>query len=234
MKKVLFIILFWSWSILINILFLPSLILPRKVVVFGQKIWALGIVIILKRILKLTYVIDGAEWLPKKPYIIAIKHQSIWDTIILHLIDKDPAIVMKKELLKIPIYGWYCKKSKMIPIDRSAGLKSLKYMLQEGKKAINANRNIIIFPQGTRVALKAKAPYLPGTYLLYNQLGITVIPCALNSGLFWPSKGWPSSHGIIRMRFLKPIKPGLEKKHFSKELENSIETECNQLANLIH
>jgi len=229
MIKVVFIILFWFWSIVINILFIPSLILPRKVVVFGQKLWALGIIYILKKILNLSYVIEGIELLPPKPYIIAIKHQSMWDTIILHLIDKDPAIVMKKELLNIPVYGWYCKKSKMIPIDRRAGMKSLKFMLKEGKKAIQDKRNIIIFPQGTRVLPKEKAPYLPGTYLLYNKLGLTVVPCALNSGLFWPSKNWPNSPGIIKLRFLDPIQPGLKKEDFGKKLEESIEIESNLL-----
>ncbi|PPR78232.1 MAG: hypothetical protein CFH01_01105 [Alphaproteobacteria bacterium MarineAlpha2_Bin1] len=229
MKKILFIILFWSWSIVINILFIPSLVLPRKVVVFGQKTWAVGIMYLLRKILNLTYAIEGKELLPVKPYIIAIKHQSMWDTIILHLIDKDPAIVMKKELLKIPIYGWYCKKSKMIPIDRSAGLKSLKFMLKESKKALKENRNIIIFPQGTRVPPREKSAYLPGTYLLYNKLNITVIPCALNSGLFWPSNNWPATGGNIKIRFLNPIHPGLDKDHFGKELKESIERESDLL-----
>ena len=229
MKKYFFIILFWLWSISINVLFIPSLILPRKIIVIGQKLWALGIVILLKQTLNITYLIEGKKHLPKKPYIIAIKHQSMWDTIILHLIDKDPAIVMKKELLNIPIYGWYCRKSKMIPIDRSAGLKALKFMLAESNNALKKNRNIIIFPQGTRVLPKQKSPYLPGTYLLYSKLGVTVIPCALNSGLFWPSKGWPKNPGEIKVKYLEPIPPGLSKEEFQDKLQNSIEKSSSLL-----
>ncbi len=229
MNKFFFIALFWFWSILINILFIPSLILPRKIIVIGQKLWALGVMVILKQTLNITYTVEGKKNLPKKPYIIAFKHQSMWDTIILHLIDKDPAIVMKKELLNIPIYGWYCRKSKMIPIDRSSGLKALKVMLAESKNASKTNRNIMIFPQGTRVLPEETAAYLPGTYLLYNKLELTVVPCALNSGLFWPSKGWPKTKGKIKIKYLEPIKPGLKKEEFQKKLENSIETSIKSL-----
>ena len=231
MKKKIFIVLFWLWSVLINILFLPALFMPRQLVVIGQTIWAIGINFLLKYILNITYEIEGSENLPPKPYILAIKHQSIWDTIILHIIENDPAIVMKKELLAIPIYGWYCKKSGMIPIDRSSGIKALKFMLKKSLNAVKENRNIIIFPQGTRIPPGEIAPYLPGVYVLYNKLNLTVVPCTLNSGLIWPSKGWPKTSGIITLKYLNPIKTGLKKNEFLDTLKINIEESSKELLN---
>ncbi|MDC0074526.1 1-acyl-sn-glycerol-3-phosphate acyltransferase [Alphaproteobacteria bacterium] len=229
-KSFLFIICFFLWSIIINILFIPSLILPRNVIVFGQRFWALGSLAILKIATGVCYEVKGKSNIPDEAHIVALKHQSMWDTIVLHIILNDPAIVMKKELLKIPIYGWYCIKSKMIPIDRSSGPKSLKMLLKLSQQASKEKRPIAIFPQGTRISPGAKASYLPGVAALYKNLHIPVVPVALNSGLFWPKNKFIVKKGIITFEFLEIIEPGLDKKKFIKILEKKIEESSNKLS----
>ena len=229
-KSTIFHICFWTWSVNMNLLFLPALIMPRKAVVFGQKIWALGVMWLLKFIVKLNFQIITKENFPKPPFVLAIKHQSIWDTIILHMIIKDPAIVMKDDLLKIPIYGWYCKKSGMIPIDRKSGSSALKKIIKNCKKAKDEGRSIAIFPQGTRVLPNEQAPYLPGITAIYKYLNIPVLPVALNSGLFWPLNRYKKYEGTITVSVLNSIQPGLSKKNFKDTLESSIEEESKKLA----
>ena len=229
LQSISFAIAFWAWSIIANIVFLPTLVMPRPAVVLGQRVWAHGVTTALKLFAQLDVEVRGKINSPKGPHIIAAKHQSAWDTIIFHVLAQDPAIVMKQELLKIPIYGWYCKKSKMIPIDRSTGLSSLKRMIASCKAAAKANRPIVIFPQGTRVAPGVDQPYLSGVTALYKYLNLPVVPVALNSGLFWPNRGITCKRGTIVIEFLEPIGPGLSHKTFAVELRQRIEDGTEKL-----
>lgn len=221
---------FWTWSALINLAWLPSLLMSPLATVRGQTIWAKGVMLLLKMLVGIRYEIRGRDNIPAGPVLIAAKHQSAWDTMIFHIIANDPAVVMKAELLKIPVYGWYCRHSRMIPIDRNTGSKAVRVMVDAAKTAAAAARPIVIFPQGTRVAPGTEAPYLPGIAALYRQLGIPVVPVALNSGVFWPRGSIQRKPGTIVLEYLPVIEPGLTRKDFMARLETAIETASTRLA----
>ncbi|WP_417516388.1 lysophospholipid acyltransferase family protein [Minwuia sp.] len=229
LRALLFNIWFWLWSAMLNIAFLPGLLLPRHVVMRGQRIWAQGLNFGLRVFVGLTWTVRGREHLLPAPVIIAAKHQSMWDTIIWHIEVDDPAIVMKKELLSIPVYGWYCRHTRQIPIDRSAGGAALKNMLKHARAARDANRHLVIFPEGTRKKPGAEPSYLPGVAALYRDLGIPVVPVALNSGKFWGRNAFTKNPGEIVMEYLEPIPPGLSRKVFMTRLEDAIETATRRL-----
>ena len=229
-RAVAFQIAFWLWSALINLAWLPSLLMSPLATVRGQTIWAHGVMVLLRLLVGIRYEIRGRENIPTGAVLIAAKHQSAWDTMIFHIIARDPAIVMKAELLKIPVYGWYCRHSRMIPIDRDTGSKAIRTMVDAAKAAAAAERPIVIFPQGTRVAPGADAPYLPGVAALYRQLGIPVVPVALNSGIFWPRRSIRRKPGTIVLEYLPPIEPGLNRKDFMPRLEAAIEQGSARLA----
>jgi 1-acyl-sn-glycerol-3-phosphate acyltransferase len=221
---------FWVWSAAINLAWLPSLLMSPLATVRGQTIWAQGVMLLLRAVVGIRYELRGLENIPVGAVLIAAKHQSAWDTMIFHISARDPAIVMKAELLKIPIYGWYCRHSRMIPIDRDTGSQAIRTMVDAAKAAAAAARPIIIFPQGTRVAPGDEAPYLPGVAALYRQLGIPVVPVALNSGIFWPRHSMRRKPGKIVLEYLPPIEPGLNRKDFMARLEASIEPASVRLA----
>jgi 1-acyl-sn-glycerol-3-phosphate acyltransferase len=228
-RALLFNIWFWLWSATMNILFLPALALPRQAAMRGQRIWAQGLNLGLRLLVGLRWTVRGREHLLPGPCIIACKHQSMWDTIIWHVEVDDPAIVMKKELLSIPIYGWYSRHTKQIPIDRSGGARSLKDMLKHARAARDAGRHLVIFPQGTRLAPGADAPYLPGVAALYRDLGLPVVPVALNSGRFWGRKAFMKRPGEIVLEYQEPIPAGLDRRDFMARLRDSIETASDRL-----
>lgn len=221
---------FYIWGAAINLAFVPALALPRMATVHGQTYWARGVLWLMRATAGIRFEIRGAENLPDGPVLIACKHQSAWDTMIWHVIARDPAMVMKAELLAIPIYGWYCRKTKMIAIDREAGPSALRKMVAAAREAAGAGRPVIIFPQGTRIAPGASAPYLPGTAALYGALSAPCVPVALNSGKFWPRNGWTRRPGTIVLEYLPPIAPGLRRREFMAALEERIETASANLA----
>ena len=229
LRALLFQFAFWVWSAAINLAWIPSLTMSPLATVRGQTYWAIGVMWLLRVICGIRYEIRGRENIPAGPVLIAAKHQSAWDTIVWHIIAHDPAIVMKAELLKIPVYGWYCRHSRMIPIDRDTGSKAIRVMVDAAKAAAAAERPIVIFPQGTRVAPGVQAPYLPGVAALYRQLGIPVVPVALNSGVFWPRRSIRRKPGTIVLEYLPAIEPGLDRKAFMARLEEVTERESARL-----
>ena len=229
-RAIAFQLAFWIWSALINLAWLPSLLMSPLATVRGQTIWAKGVMMLLGVLVGIRYEIRGRNNIPAGPVLIAAKHQSAWDTMIFHIIANDPAVVMKAELLKIPIYGWYCRHSRMIPIDRDTGSKAIRAMVDAAKAAAAEARPIIIFPQGTRVAPGVEAPYLPGIAALYRQLSIPVVPVALNSGVFWSRQSIRRKPGTIVLEYLPVIEPGLNRKDFMAQLEAAIEPASTRLA----
>ncbi len=230
LRSILFHAAFWLWGAFMNILWLPSLALPWRATVKGQRLWAGGVCWMMPWLAGVRIEIRGRHRVPASPVLIAAKHQSLWDTLAWHVIADDPAIVMKRELLAIPIYGWYCRKTRMIPVDRDAGPRALKGLVRAALAAKAASRPIIIFPQGTRVAPGVAAPYLPGVAALYRQLELPCVPVALNSGLFWGRGAFLIRPGTLVLEFLDPIPPGLKRAEFMRELENRIESASTQLA----
>jgi 1-acyl-sn-glycerol-3-phosphate acyltransferase len=181
--------------------------------------------------LKLHINIIGLEKLSNQPMILAAKHQSTWDTLIFHHFFADPSVVLKQELLWIPLFGWYLKKLRMIPLSRSKqrGGKDLKNLLKQAEKVVSQGQPILIFPEGTRSHPEQKGRYHSGVARLYQHLKIPVIPIAHNAGLFWPRRGFVKYPGCITLEFLDPIEPGLSRQEFMRILEYKIETKTNLL-----
>jgi 1-acyl-sn-glycerol-3-phosphate acyltransferase len=163
------------------------------------------------------------------PVIVAVKHQAAWDTFALISLMKDPALVMKAELLSIPLYGAFCKKFELIPIQRELGPSALRQMVGEARIRASQGREIVIFPEGTRKSLGALPDYKPGILFLYQVLKLPVCPVALNSGAFWPRHSYLRYPGTIIAEFLDPIPPGLPRQEFMNRLQSAIEGASNEL-----
>ena len=223
MRASIFKTLFILWTIFMLTVFAPAVLLPKGLVLWVQRWWGHGVMALLRLILNIRYEIRGLEKLPEGACVIASKHQSIWDTIIWHIILYDPALVMKKELLSIPVYGWFASKTKMIPVDRKAGAKAMKTMLRAADAAAAAERRIVIFPEGTRTNAGERGVYQPGALALYRHLKLPAIPVGVNSGTFWSKQGMETRGGTIVLEFGEIIPAGLSKKEFSEAMENAIE-----------
>ena len=227
-RSIFFNIAFYGWTAFWTLTTLLTLPLPLRYGYFPQNVWSKGIQKFLW-IAGLRVEIRGLENIPETPALIAGKHQSAWDTTIFFKTVPRVAIVLKKELLNIPVFGWYLKKMEQIPIDRSGGAGALKKMIRFGKKAVSRNRSVLIFPEGTRIPVDKTGTYHPGVYALYSMLDLPAVPVALNSGLFWPRRKFSKNPGKIIIEFLPLIPTGLGKEAFLKRLEHDIETATKRL-----
>ena len=230
LRSLAFNILFYCWSLLLQIPCLPTILVSARAVTWVQRTWVRGNFALLALLCDLRYEIRGLERLPREPCIIAAKHQSAWDTMIFALLIWRPGHVFKRELLWIPVFGWYLWRAGGIPIDRKGGAGALKRMIAEARRTIAEGRHIVIFPEGTRVAVGERRPYHPGVSALYTQLKVPVVPVALNSGLFWGRRSFLKKPGRIVLEFLEPIPPGLRRREFLAALEQSIEPASLELA----
>ena len=229
LRSLLFNLAFFGWTTLACVVALPALLLPRGVLVWAGRIWARGIVSLLAAIVGLRYELRGEGLRPAGPAIFAFKHQSALDTLLLPLLLRDPAIVLKRELLFLPLFGWYLAKTRQIAVDRAGGAAALKRLLRQAERALAQGRPLAIFPEGTRVAPGQHRPYHPGVAALYGQLALPVVPVALNSGLFWPRRSFLKRPGLVTVELLPPIAPGLSRKAFLAELERRTEGACARL-----
>jgi 1-acyl-sn-glycerol-3-phosphate acyltransferase len=202
---------------------------PRKWSIEALKVWGQTSVWLLGAICGTRMEVRGREHIPPGAGLIAGKHQSTWDTFAILPLFEDPAMVLKKELRWIPFFGWFIYKFKMIPVERTAGATAMKAMIADAKAAMALERQIIIFPEGTRSAPGAPPDYKPGAAALYTQLGIPCVPMALNSGLYWPRRKFMRYPGTIVVEFLPPIPPGLPRREFSARLEAELEAATNRL-----
>lgn len=221
--------IFFLWFALVSaaicIAFLPALILPRKITVWMSRRWSALNFWGLRVIAGVTFEVRGK--VPVNGVLVAAKHMSMWDTMALYLVLDDPAVVLKRGLQFIPFYGWYITKAGSIPIDRGGGASTLRKMTAAAKRALNAGRSILIFPEGTRKKPGAEPDYKSGVAALYSQLGVSCVPAALNSGLFW--MGFTKRPGSIVLEFLEPIPPGIRSREFMKVLEERMETATGAL-----
>lgn len=215
---------FFAWTGLLGTIALPVLLMPRRTVVRFGAFWSRGALFLLRTIVGLDHRIVGFDRIPAGGAIIAMKHQSAWDALILALVFDDPAPIVKRELLLLPIYGWYARRAGSIGIDRKARGGALRWMVAAARKAAAEGRPIVIFPQGTRVAPGASMPYQPGVFALYRALALPLVPAAVNSGLFWGRRSFLKRPGHITLEFLEPIPPGWPRRRLMEELEQRIET----------
>jgi 1-acyl-sn-glycerol-3-phosphate acyltransferase len=225
----LFLTVLLIWIVGMSTLFLWTVLLPQKLFDPLMRSFLKVVDSIERAIVGIRYEVLGRENLPPGPFIIAAKHQSMWETIKLPVLFEGAAVVLKKELVDMPIWGVYARKSGMIPVDRSKGRSALTAMSKSAEKAVAEKRPIVIFPQGTRTAPGATESYKIGVGALYRDLGLPVVPMALNSGLFWPKKGLIRG-GKITVQLLPPIAPGLSLGDFMRTLETQLETASNHLA----
>lgn len=231
LKSILFNMAFFGWTAICSIFFLPVLLFPRRYLLKLARFWSRGVIFMCQQILGLHFKMMGKETLLKKPFIFAVKHQSTWETIMCHSILPDPSIVLKKELLWIPLFGWYLKRLGSIPLFRSKGKgsKDLKYLLKRADEAIERGQSIVIFPEGTRSMPGQKPTYQSGVASLYLHLKIPVVPIVHNAGIFWPRRGFIKHPGKITLEILDPIEPGFSRQEFMGILETTIESRTNEL-----
>lgn len=220
---------FYITTALFLLLGSPLLLAPRPWAMAGLRAHARTTVWLLRWIVGARMVVRGRENLPEGAYLVAAKHQSAWDTIALILLFPDPALVMKAELLRIPVYGWFCKKFGMIPIQRETGPSALRAMLKEAKARAADGRQVLVFPEGTRRAPGAPPDYKPGVLLLYDALEIPCVPVALNSGLFWPRASWMRHGGDIVVDIQPALPAKIDRKAFRTQLIDAIEQPTAQL-----
>lgn len=230
LRSLAFNIAFISWTVVVAVGCLPALALPRPATYAVSRFWARGVLALLAALIGLRHEVRGAENLPDGPVIYAVKHQSAWETIAFALLIPRFAGVYKRELLRIPFYGWYMWRAAMIPIDRGAGAGALRKMLRRAREAVAEGRPIVVMPEGTRVAPGAHRPYHSGVAALYLDLGLPVVPVALNSGYFWGRRAFVKRPGTIVFAMLEPIAPGLDRKTFMALLHQRIEDAAAALA----
>ena len=223
LRSFLFNVVFYVNLVVFMLLGAPLYLGPRIWAIRALQLWARTSLWWLKVIAGTRYEVRGREHIPQGPGLVAGKHQSFWETFaILPLLD-DPAMVLKRELIWIPLFGWWALKFRMIPVDRDAGPSALKKLVARGKEAIATGRQVVVFPEGTRRPPDAEPDYKPGAAALYLRLGVPCTPFALNSGLYWPRREAVRRPGTIAIEFLPAIPAGLDRKTFEKQLIAAIE-----------
>ena len=230
-RNILFSIFFFIGIIIISLIFLPAFFLPQKIVLFGGKLMGYWAELCLKFFLSTKVEIKGREnIIYNEKFFIAATHQSMFETFYLQTIFNSPVFILKKELLLIPIFGWYLKKIGSISIKRNKVSKDNLSFFDDIKKIIlNSKRPLIIFPQGTRVLPNERPPFKKGASRIYEELKIKCQPVAINSGHVWPKRGKKQFNKTITISILEPIKPGLSTGEFIENLENKIYLELDLL-----
>lgn len=202
---------------------------PRPALHAVVLFWSWTLCGVLKVIVGLEFEVRGRAHISQTPAIYAAKHQSAWDTFIYFMIFKDPSYVLKKELHRIPFWGMAANKYGAISVDRQGGASALKQLISETKDRLQRGFNIIIFPEGTRSAPGDKLPYQPGIAAMYGATDASVVPVAVNSGLFWGRRSIIKRSGKIIIEFLPPIAGGLKRREFMAKLEDDIEAATDRL-----
>ncbi len=230
-RNTIFSIFFFFGIIVISLIFLPSLLMPQKVVIFGGKLMGYWSSFCLKFFLSTKITIKGLENINQnQKFFIAASHQSMFETFFLQTIFNGPIFILKNELLQIPIFGWYLKKIGSISIKRNKITKENLGFLDDIIKHVNeSNRPLIIFPQATRVLPYERPPFKKGVGKIYEQLKIECLPLAINSGVVWPKTGRKKTDKEIIISILSPIKLGHDKETFLKILEKNIYDELNKI-----
>ena len=230
-KSSIFSIFFFIGIVVISIMFLPAFFLPQKVVLIGGKLMGYWSSFCLKFFLSTKIVVKGLENIVhNEKFFIASSHQSMFETFYLQTVFNSPVFILKKELLSIPVFGWYLKKIGCISIKRDKTTKDNLSFFQDISKVIsNSKRPLIIFPQGTRVMPDERPSFKKGASRIYEELKIKCQPVAINSGYVWPKKGLKHSNKIITISILEPIRSGFSKEEFIKLLEDNIYSELNSL-----
>lgn len=229
LRSLAFAISFYAVTALFLILGSWLLLAPRAWAMAGLRAHARTCCWLLRVIAGVKMEVRGRENLPPGPCLVVAKHQSAWETFALIPLLSDPAIVLKDELKWIPFYGWFCVKFAHILVKRDRAAVALKAMIRGAQDRANSGREIVIFPEGTRMAPGSPPDYKPGYVALYEGLAIPCVPVALNSGLYWPRRSMMRYPGTIIVEFLPAIAPGIPRKEFRRVFEERLEAACDRL-----
>jgi len=232
LRSLLFNLFLYTGIVSVFLIALPTLFLPPKFTLLFGKFLGHYVIFIVRIFLNTKVEIKGINNIPKaEKYFVASAHQSMFETFALQAVLDYPVFILKKELLKIPLFGLYLKKIKSIEIVRDTTTKdNLSFFDKVAVIIKNENRPLLIFPQGTRIKADERVPFKKGVGRIYETLNISCIPIALNSGNVWPKKGIIKYPGKITISLLEPIKPGLNKDEFIKNLENKIYDEIKNIS----
>lgn len=222
-RSAIFVVLFYLWWTFVALASLPFMLLPRRAMVWPMRAQARVVMMLLRLVCGVRVEFRGLQHRPTGAALVGAKHQCMFDTIAPLTVLPDSAYVLRDSLLKIPFYGWIALKSEMIPIDREGHASALRRMLAAAKRAVAAQRQVVIFPEGTRLPVGVTGEYKPGVAALYKSLGVPCVPLATNSGAHWPPHGLIRRPGLIVYEFLEPIPPGLDRREFMRLLEERVE-----------
>jgi len=228
-RSIIFNVLFYLNTLFLLILALPTFFLPYRAIIWVATTWGRINLFLLRVVAGVRVEVRGAEKIPKGPLLVAAKHQSAWETFALLPLFDNPLFIVKRELEWIPIFGWLMIKGRMVPVDRSAGAQALNAMAARARIELADNRQLIIFPEGTRRPAGAEPRYKHGVAYLYAEQRVPCVPIALNSGLFWPRRSILRIPGTVVIEVLDPIPPGLNKDVFFKRLQDEIESATARL-----
>lgn len=225
LRSALFNVFFFVFSATYSALLLPLLLLPRRWLLQPIRFWAKLIITMLRLLCGIRVRVTGREHLPADggPALIAAKHQSAFDTVVWLALLPDPAYVLKRELLDIPLWGWLARGTGMIAVDRLSGATAMRHLLRAGQAAAAEGRQMVIFPEGTRVAPGERRPYQPGVAALAAATGLPVLPVATDSGVFWGRRAFRKRPGVITIAVLPPLPAGLRRDALLRRLEDAIE-----------
>jgi 1-acyl-sn-glycerol-3-phosphate acyltransferase len=229
LRSVLFNILFYLNLAVYSVIAIPTLVMPRRAIIVVVAWWARTNLWLLRVVCGIRCEFRGLDKIPRGALLVASKHQSMWETFALWPLLRDPAFILKRELLWIPFFGWYAWKGGMIPVNRGKRSQALTELGVDVRKAFARESQVVIFPEGTRRAPGAEPNYKYGVVHLYVETGVRCLPVALNSGLFWPRRSFRRYPGTVLVEVLDPIAPGLDKQAFADTLEQSIEAATARL-----
>jgi 1-acyl-sn-glycerol-3-phosphate acyltransferase len=221
--------LFYLNTVLHLLIGLPTFFMPYRAIIAVARSWGRTNLALLRLVVGIDYEVRGRDNIPQGATIVAIKHQSAWETFALVPLFDNPVFILKRELQWIPIFGWLTIKGRMIPVDRGGGSQALIAMAERARIELAEGRQLLIFPEGTRRPAGAEPRYKFGVAHLYVAEGVPCVPVALNSGLFWPRRSIRMRPGKVVVEFLEPIPPGLSKNAFFKRLQRDIETATARL-----
>ena len=198
--------IFYVGTLVMGVLWMPFLWLPRQATVAFARLWAQMVLGAADKVLGLRYTVEGLEHLPPRPFIVASKHQSAWETIAFLALFDDPVFVLKRSLFYIPVVGWVSARMGMIGV-RGGGSFKMRQFTQEARQIVACKRSLVVFPEGTRTSPDNPSPplYKKGLWHLYKTLNVPVVPVALNAGLFWPRRTWLKKPGHIRVLLSPPL-----------------------------
>lgn len=229
LRSAIFNALFYGNMIILMIVGLPTIVMGRRAIFALARTWARSSLWLLEVVCGTRAEFRGLENIPSGGFIIAPKHQSIWETFALCLFFPDFSFILKRELTWLPIFGWYLKGAEQIAINRATGGSALNEASQRAQEILSQGRQVFIFPEGTRRPVGAPAQYKFGVAIIYARTNASCLPIALNSGLFWPRRSFLRRPGTIVVEFLEPIPPGLERSEFFETLQERMETATERL-----